>query len=106
VVVENSAKIGARSILHPHVFLGAACRLGDDCEVHPHTSIGSDGFGYAMDSNGKPRKISHLGNVVIGDGVEIGCEGAEAADMGRQDRRPARDYKEWGRDSARGDTDP
>jgi len=71
-VVENSAKIGARSILHPHVFLGAACRLGDDCEIHPHTSIGSDGFGYAVDSTGKPRKIPHLGNVVIGDGVEIG----------------------------------
>ena len=71
-VVENSAQVGARSILHPHVFLGAACRLGVDCEVHPHTSIGSDGFGYAVDSTGTPRKISHLGNVVIGDGVEIG----------------------------------
>ena len=71
-VVENGAKVGARSILHPHVFLGAACQLGEDCEVHPHTSIGSDGFGYAVDANGKPRKISHLGNVIIGDGVEIG----------------------------------
>jgi UDP-3-O-[3-hydroxymyristoyl] glucosamine N-acyltransferase len=71
-VVENGAKIGARSILHPHVFLGAGCELGEDCEVHPHTSIGSDGFGYAVDGNGKPRKISHLGNVIIGDAVEIG----------------------------------
>jgi UDP-3-O-[3-hydroxymyristoyl] glucosamine N-acyltransferase len=71
-VVENGAKVGARSILHPHVFLGAACQLGEDCEVHPHTSIGSDGFGYAVDATGKPRKISHLGNVIIGDGVEIG----------------------------------
>ena len=71
-VVENDAKVGARSILHPHVFLGAACQLGEDCEVHPHTSIGSDGFGYAVDATGKPRKISHLGNVIVGDGVEIG----------------------------------
>lgn len=71
-VVENSAKIGARSILHPHVFVGASCEIGDDCEIHPHTSIGSDGFGYAVDPDGKPRKIAHLGNVKIGDGVEIG----------------------------------
>jgi UDP-3-O-[3-hydroxymyristoyl] glucosamine N-acyltransferase len=71
-VVENAAKIGTRSILHPHVFVGAACQIGDDCEIHPHTSIGSDGFGYAVDPDGKPRKIAHLGNVKIGDGVEIG----------------------------------
>jgi UDP-3-O-[3-hydroxymyristoyl] glucosamine N-acyltransferase len=71
-VVENAAKIGARSILHPQVFIGAACQIGADCEVHPHTSIGSDGFGYAADPDGKPRKIAHLGNVIIGDAVEIG----------------------------------
>ena len=71
-VVENAAKIGARTILHPHVFVGAACEIGSDCEVHPHTSIGSDGFGYAVDPCGRPRKIVHLGNVVIGDEVEIG----------------------------------
>jgi UDP-3-O-[3-hydroxymyristoyl] glucosamine N-acyltransferase len=71
-VIENEAKIGERSILHPHVFVGAGCRIGDDCEIHPHTSIGSDGFGYAVDPDGRPRKIVHLGNVVIGDAVEIG----------------------------------
>jgi UDP-3-O-[3-hydroxymyristoyl] glucosamine N-acyltransferase len=71
-VVENAASIGARTILHPQVFVGAACRIGADCEIHPHTSIGSDGFGYAVDPDGRPRKISHLGNVIIGDAVEIG----------------------------------
>ena len=71
-VVENGASIGPRTILHPHVFVGAACEIGSDCEVHPHTSIGSDGFGYAVDPDGRPRKIAHLGNVKIGDKVEIG----------------------------------
>ena len=71
-VVENGAKIGDRSILHAHVFVGADCHIGRDCEIHPHTSIGSDGFGYAVDPDGRPRKISHLGNVRIGDCVEIG----------------------------------
>jgi len=71
-VVENGARIGAGTILHPHVFVGAGCELGRDCEVHPHTSIGSDGFGYAVGASRRPQKIPHLGNVCIGDEVEIG----------------------------------
>jgi len=71
-VIENDARIGERTVLHPHVFIGAGCQVGDDCEIHPHTSIGSDGFGYAVDPDGRPRKIAHLGNVQIGNGVEIG----------------------------------
>jgi len=71
-VIENHARIGKRCVIHPHVFIGSACEIGDDCEIHPHTSIGSDGFGYAVDPDGRPRKIAHLGNVKIGDGVEIG----------------------------------
>ena len=59
-------------MLHPHVFVGAGCELGRDCEVHPHTSIGSDGFGYAVGASRRPQKLSHLGNVCIGDEVEIG----------------------------------
>ncbi|MGO9039302.1 MAG: UDP-3-O-(3-hydroxymyristoyl)glucosamine N-acyltransferase [Steroidobacteraceae bacterium] len=72
VVVENHARVGAGCVIHPHVFIGSACEIGRDCEIHPHTSIGSDGFGYALEADGTPRKISHLGNVQIGDGVEIG----------------------------------
>jgi len=71
-VVENEARIGSGSTLHPHVFIGSGCEVGKNCEIHPHTTIGSDGFGYSVDSDGKPRKIAHLGNVKIGDDVEIG----------------------------------
>ena len=77
-VVENDARIGERTILHPQVFVGAGCGLRDDCEVHPHTSIGSDGFGYAVVPTGGREKISHLGNVRIGNGVEIGSNCADA----------------------------
>ncbi len=72
VVVENDVHLGANTVLHPHVFVGAGCELGRDCEVHPHTSIGSDGFGYAVGASRRPQKLSHLGNVCIGDEVEIG----------------------------------
>ncbi len=71
-VVEEGARVGERTLLHPHVFVGARCEIGADCEIHPHSSIGSDGFGYAVDGQGKAHKIPQLGNVVIGDRVEIG----------------------------------
>jgi UDP-3-O-[3-hydroxymyristoyl] glucosamine N-acyltransferase len=71
-VVENHARIGARTVIHPHVFVGFNCEVGVDCEIHPHSTIGSDGFGYSMGLDGRPLKISHLGNVKIGDRVEIG----------------------------------
>jgi UDP-3-O-[3-hydroxymyristoyl] glucosamine N-acyltransferase len=71
-VVENDARIGDRTLLHPHVFVGSRCVVGADCEIHPHTCIGSDGFGYVRGPNGLPTKIPHLGNVQIGDHVEIG----------------------------------
>jgi len=71
-VIENGAQIGPGTILHPHVFVGADCEIGRDCEIHPHTSIGSDGFGYAVGASRRPQKIPHLGNVRIGDEVEIG----------------------------------
>jgi UDP-3-O-[3-hydroxymyristoyl] glucosamine N-acyltransferase len=71
-VIENGAQVGPGTILHPHVFVGAGCRIGRDCEIHPHTSIGSDGFGYAVGASRRPQKIAHLGNVCIGDEVEIG----------------------------------
>jgi UDP-3-O-[3-hydroxymyristoyl] glucosamine N-acyltransferase len=71
-VIENGALVGKRGVIHPHVFIGAFCEIGEDCEIHPHTTIGSDGFGYAANKDGRPRKIPHLGNVIIGDSVEIG----------------------------------
>jgi UDP-3-O-[3-hydroxymyristoyl] glucosamine N-acyltransferase len=70
VVVENDVRIGAGTTLHPHVFVGALCNVGQRCEIH--TSVGSDGFGYAVGRDGRPVKIPHVGNVEIGDDVEIG----------------------------------
>jgi UDP-3-O-[3-hydroxymyristoyl] glucosamine N-acyltransferase len=34
------ARIGARTVLHAHVSIGADSRLGDDFLVHAQTSIG------------------------------------------------------------------
>ncbi len=91
VVIERKAVIGEYSIIGPHCFIGAGARIGKNCRIYPNvtirencvvgdraiihsgTVIGSDGFGFSTDKKtGKHRKIPQLGNVVIGDDVEIG----------------------------------
>jgi len=72
-VLEKSVRLGQWTIIHPQVFVGADCEIGNDCEVHPHTTIGSDGFGFATDEKFKHHKIPQLGRVIIEDRVEIGA---------------------------------
>lgn len=71
--IEAYAEVGEHSLLHPQVFIGAHCILGTHCEIHPHTTIGSDGFAFAPTRQGTHKKIPQIGNVVIGNHVEIGA---------------------------------
>jgi UDP-3-O-[3-hydroxymyristoyl] glucosamine N-acyltransferase len=64
--------VGARCRLHPRVTLYAGARLGDGVEIHAGAVIGGDGFGYVF-GDGKHWKFPQIGNVEIGDDVEIGC---------------------------------
>ena len=54
------------------VVLREECVIGARCILHPGVVIGSDGFGFAFDS-GRYHKVPQVGNVVIGDDVEIGA---------------------------------
>jgi UDP-3-O-[3-hydroxymyristoyl] glucosamine N-acyltransferase len=46
--------------------------IGDRVILHAGCVIGDDGFGNAPQPDGSWEKIEHLGNVIIGDDVEIG----------------------------------
>jgi UDP-3-O-[3-hydroxymyristoyl] glucosamine N-acyltransferase len=88
--VADGVRIGARAVLHGGNHLGAGCRLGDDTHLFPNVVlyprseigarvrihagaiIGSDGFGYVFDA-GAHLKVPQIGNVIIGDDVEIGA---------------------------------
>lgn len=70
--IGADVSIAARTRLTAHVVIGARCILGEDCLVHPGVVIGSDGFGYAQDSE-RWQKVPQLGRVIIGDKVEIGA---------------------------------
>ena len=46
--------------------------IGDRVILHAGCIIGDDGFGNAPQPDGTWRKIEHVGNVIIGNDVEIG----------------------------------
>lgn len=91
VFIEKGAKVGSNTVLMPFVYIGENVVIGDNCLiypnvtirkdaelgnnviVHPGSVIGSDGFGYAKDKDGKYIKIPQVGNVIIADDVEIGA---------------------------------
>lgn len=69
--IGKDVRIGSRVVLHPGVVIEAGCVLGDDVIIHANSVIGSDGFGYEASPRGAV-KIPQIGNVVIGNHVEIG----------------------------------
>lgn len=72
VVVEPSVEIGDDCVLFPCVVIGHHCVIGKNVIIHGGTVIGADGFGF-YDRPGERHKIPQIGNVVIGDFVEIGA---------------------------------
>jgi UDP-3-O-[3-hydroxymyristoyl] glucosamine N-acyltransferase len=70
--IGDSCKIGKGSMLHPNVVLYDDTIIGSRCILHAGVVIGVDGFGYAP-VKGKYEKIPQIGNVIIGDDVEIGA---------------------------------
>jgi UDP-3-O-[3-hydroxymyristoyl] glucosamine N-acyltransferase len=74
VSVFDDTKIGAHTVVWSGTVIRERSQIGAHCIFHNNVSIGADGFGYrpADDGNGLV-KIPHIGNVVIGNGVEIGA---------------------------------
>jgi UDP-3-O-[3-hydroxymyristoyl] glucosamine N-acyltransferase len=83
VYIGNNVTIGNHSILHPGVRIYHDCVVGNHVSIHAGTVIGSDGFGFAPQSDGSFKKVPQIGNVVIEDNVEIGANSAiDRATMG------------------------
>jgi len=87
--VGGGAVIGDGTVIYPHVYVGRHVHIGENCVLYSNVTvrenciignrtilqagavIGGDGFGYITDK-GKHSKVLQVGNVVIGDDVEIG----------------------------------
>ena len=72
VYIGPNCVIGDNSSIQPNVSLVCNVKLGSNCNIFPGTVLGCDGFGYAPTKNGYV-KIEQLGNLIIGDNVEIGA---------------------------------
>lgn len=72
-VIGEQAMLGAGTRLVAQVTVCHRVRLGRRVLAHPGAVIGSDGFGLALERDGRWIKIPQLGSVLIGDDVEIGA---------------------------------
>ena len=73
VTIYDNVRVGARSVIHSGVALREGTEVGERVRIHNNTVVGSDGFGYAKDEEGRWLKIPQAGRVVIEDDVEIGA---------------------------------
>lgn len=72
VYIGDNVKVGNNCILYPGVKIYRDCIIGNDCTLHSGVIIGSDGFGFAPQSDNNYQKIPQIGNVVLEDHVEVG----------------------------------
>jgi UDP-3-O-[3-hydroxymyristoyl] glucosamine N-acyltransferase len=72
VVVGRNCTLGNDVTLLPNVVVYDGCKLGHRVIVHANSVVGSDGFGYRY-QGGRHHKVPQLGNVEIGDDVELGA---------------------------------
>lgn len=73
VTIYDNVEIGEGTIIHAGVIIASDTKIGKNCYILPGAVIGSDGFGFLDNPNSSYTRIPQLGNVVIGDNVEIGA---------------------------------
>ncbi len=71
--IGDHVQIGEYTIIHSGVKIYPGCIIGSHCVIHAGAVIGSDGFGFAPQADGSYKTIPQLGNVVIGNHVDIGA---------------------------------
>lgn len=74
VTILDETTIGDYTVVWSGTVIRERSVIGSHCIFHNNVSIGADGFGYRPSDDGRGLvKIPHIGNVVIGNGVEIGA---------------------------------
>ena len=70
--VGDDSVLGDETNLFPNVTIYSRTQIGKRVRIHAGAVIGSDGFGYVFDTSFH-RKVPQIGNVILGDDVEIGA---------------------------------
>jgi UDP-3-O-[3-hydroxymyristoyl] glucosamine N-acyltransferase len=71
-VIEDDVSIGDNTVVNANVSIGFKTQIGENCIFFSGVVIGADGFGYERDGDAY-LKIPQIGNVQIGNDVEIGA---------------------------------
>jgi UDP-3-O-[3-hydroxymyristoyl] glucosamine N-acyltransferase len=83
VYIGDNTRLGNNCLIYQGVKIYHECLIGNNCTIHAGSVIGSDGFGFAPQSDNQFMKIPQIGNVVLEDNVEIGANVAiDRATMG------------------------
>ncbi|MBU1099930.1 MAG: UDP-3-O-(3-hydroxymyristoyl)glucosamine N-acyltransferase [Bacteroidetes bacterium] len=71
-VIMHKCDIGENALIYPNVTIREESIIGSNVIIHSGTVIGSDGFGFSPNEEGVYFKVPQIGNVIIGDNVELG----------------------------------
>ena len=71
-VIGENVCIGTQTQIGTHCHIAHA-KIGTECVVHPHVTLGTDGFGFVLDFTQGHHSIPHTGGVIIGNHVHIGA---------------------------------
>ena len=71
--IGDDVVIGDNTVVYPGVKLYAMTHIGKNCIIHAGAVLGADGFGFVPQPDGTWKKIPQIGNVLVGDNVEIGA---------------------------------
>jgi len=72
-VIDDNVIIGDNTIIKNNVTILHGVEIGKNCLIRSGVVLGEDGFGFEYDENGVPIHFPHIGNIKIGNGVEIGA---------------------------------
>ncbi len=73
VILYDDIIIGDNTVINSNVTIYQEVEIGNNCIIHSGAVVGADGFGFEEHKDGSYTKIPQLGNVLIKDDVEIGC---------------------------------
>jgi UDP-3-O-[3-hydroxymyristoyl] glucosamine N-acyltransferase len=73
VTILDECTVGKNTIIWSGAVVRERCHIGSDCILHPNSTIGADGFGFRPCPQKGLVKIPQIGNVILGNGVEIGA---------------------------------
>lgn len=71
--IGDDVVIGDNTVLYSGVKLYAMTHIGKECIIHSGAVLGADGFGFVPQPDGTYKKVPQIGNVMVGDYVEIGA---------------------------------